>query len=446
MERAARAGALAAAVVACLAIAIHNTRPNYNTLDVQESGANPIDADERLPAMMVKPQRPPPPASSSSSSSSDPPPPATPPPPLAAGPPTPNPSPSSSAPTSSTTPATTTTPTLAPTAGQDAAAAAVAGTTARWPAPSDARTLTLGAGGGLTVVGSIAHDPQAFTEGYIHAVRGGRAVLYESVGLTGRSSVRRVDPATGATLQTRQLPNARHFGEGIALVGDLLFMLTWKSRTGYVFDADTLAPVRTFRYKTTNGEGWGMTTVPAAVVGGGGQSSEPPPQHGGDGIAATDGSANIIFWRVAPDVNGAAADAVLVRARTVEVRDPAAGRRPVRRLNELEYVPATGELLANVWYEDRIARVDPRSGLVRGWLDFRGARRDQFGGTPDVARARPPVVPLKQRVGREEVLNGIAVDARSGTLLLTGKLWRKSFYVKVDVGGPNAAAEGGGER
>ena len=132
-------------------------------------------------------------------------------------------------------------------------------------------------------------------------------------------------------------------------------------------------------------------------------------------------------------MRGADAHAVLTRARAVEVRDPANGNRPLPRLNELEYIPATGELLANVWYDDRIARIDPATGAVRGWLDFRAARRNHYGGTSAVATAVPKVVPLKERVGREEVLNGIAVDEASGRLLLTGKLWHRSFYVEVDV-------------
>ena len=95
--------------------------------------------------------------------------------------------------------------------------------------------------------------------------------------------------------------------------------------------------------------------------------------------------ANVVFWRVASDPRAAAADKVLTRARVVEVRDPQNGNKPVHRLNELEYVPATGELLANVWYQDRIARIDPLTGVVQGWLDFRNARRDHYGGTAAVA-------------------------------------------------------------
>ena len=224
-------------------------------------------------------------------------------------------------------------------------------------------------------VESWPHDPQAYTQGLL--VDGGR--LYESTGLEGASSLRRVDLASGRVLQRYTLA-PQYFGEGIALVGNRIHMLTWKAGKGWVFDATTLAPVDSFTYE---GEGWGLATD-------------------GERLYLSDGSSGI---RVI-DPDG------FTVQRTIQVTE--AGR-PVHSLNELEWMD--GELLANVYNTDLIARIDPASGQVRGWIDIGGLLSAE-------ERA------ATQRVSG--VANGIAWDAQRQRLLVTGKMWPRLFAVELE--------------
>jgi glutamine cyclotransferase len=243
---------------------------------------------------------------------------------------------------------------------------------ARAPAASS-RPLAQGDGGpaalGLTVVGRYPHDPAAFTQGLL--ISDGR--LFESTGLNGASSVREVDVATGHVLRRADLGD-EYFGEGLAAVGDRLVQLTWRSGLAFVFDRDSFAPVGQFRY---DGEGWGLC-------------------DDGSRLVMSDGTPRLTF-----------------RDRTtfaalgqVEVTD---GGAPVDELNELECVG--GKVLANVWHSDRIARIDPATGRVDGWLD--------------AASLRPA------GAGAEDVLNGIAYDPASDTYLLTGKRWPSLYRVRI---------------
>lgn len=221
------------------------------------------------------------------------------------------------------------------------------------------------------VVNAYAHDPEAFTQGLVYD----QGVFYEGTGLWGGSSIRKVELETGKVLQMEAIA-PEHFGEGIALWGDQLIQLTWRSNVGFVYDRETFAPLHEFSYAT---EGWGIT-------------------HDGKRLIASDGTSTLYFWD----------PATFKEIGRIEVKD---GDQPVVRLNELEYV--NGEIFANVWQTDRIARIDPTTGRVLGWIDLTGLLNAQ------------------ERAGTEDVLNGIAYDAQGGRLFVTGKLWPKVFEIEL---------------
>lgn len=222
-----------------------------------------------------------------------------------------------------------------------------------------------------TIVGTFPHDPAAFTQGLVFA----DGVLYEGTGLRGRSTVRRVDLLTGAVLQSASIA-PELFGEGIAVVGNTIFQLTWRGRVGFVYDKATLRFQRRVTYAT---EGWGLT-------------------YDGTRLIMSDGTSTLYFRN--PDT--------FAIQRQVTVQD---ADGPVAKLNELEYIG--GEVYANVWQTDRIARIDPQTGRVLGWIDLSGllAPEDR----------RQPV----------DVLNGIAYDAEHDRLFVTGKLWPKVFEIQL---------------
>jgi glutamine cyclotransferase len=214
------------------------------------------------------------------------------------------------------------------------------------------------------------HDPKAFTQGLVWA--DGR--FYESTGRYGESTVREVDPATGRVVRQQPLPE-RMFGEGLALWRGALVQLTWQSGLGVLWDAVTFQPVGSFRYR---GEGWGLT-------------------HDGRRLIMSDGTAELRFLD----------PATFVETGRLPVHERG---KPVAGLNELEYV--AGEIYANVWGSDRIARISPKTGAVVGWIDLAGLLRGE-----DRARA--------------DVLNGIAYDPESDRLFVTGKLWPSVFQVRL---------------
>lgn len=221
------------------------------------------------------------------------------------------------------------------------------------------------------VVNIYPHDRSAFTEGL--AFQDG--VLYESTGLNGQSTLRRVEMETGRVLRRYNLP-AQFFGEGMALYGNQIVQLTWQSHVGFVYDRDSFELQRTFTYST---EGWGLTCD-------------------GQQFIMSDGTAILHF--LDPET--------FEEVRQVEVQD---NGRPVLWLNELEYI--AGEIYANVWQTDRIARIDPQSGRVTGWIDLTGLLGPEDQGQP------------------VDVLNGIAYDAGQGRLFVTGKWWPKLFEIKL---------------
>jgi glutaminyl-peptide cyclotransferase len=221
------------------------------------------------------------------------------------------------------------------------------------------------------VVHVYPHDPQAFTQG-LNFVDG---VLYEGTGLNGKSSVRKVKLENGEVLQIQKVA-AEYFGEGIAVWRDRIFELTWRSGIGFIYDRNSLARVGTFTYP---GEGWGLTTDGARLI-------------------MSDGSSSLRFLDPATQKE----------TGRIQVRD---GTIPIEHLNELEFVK--GEVLANVWQTDRIARIDPKRGRVVGWIDLQGLL-----SPADAAQG-------------VDVLNGIAYDAARDRLFVTGKLWPKIFEIKI---------------
>ena len=234
------------------------------------------------------------------------------------------------------------------------------------------------------VVARLPHDTTAFTQGLL--VDHGH--LLESTGLEGRSGVREVDPATGRVLRRSDLPSTE-FGEGITVIGGRLYQLTWKSHRGLVYDARTFAPVDSFRY---DGEGWGLTTDGALLY-------------------VSDGTSRI---RVI-DPNGYRV------VRTIRVTE---AEQPVHMLNELEWV--RGELWANVYWTGLIARIDPGSGRIVGWIDVRRLLSDA-----ENKRLEP----------RGGVANGIAYDSSTAQLLVTGKYWPYVFQLDIAaLRSPRAAA------
>jgi glutamine cyclotransferase len=226
---------------------------------------------------------------------------------------------------------------------------------------------------GYRIVNTYPHDPRAFTQGLVFA----DGVLYEGTGLRGQSSLKKVDLKTGNILQARQLP-ARFFGEGITIYGNRVIQLTWRARVGFVYDMQTFQLLDTFNYPT---EGWGIT-------------------HDGRSLIMSDGTSTLYF--LDPQTFRE------VGRLEVHTRDG-----PVSRLNELEYVQ--GEIYANVWKTDRIARISPQTGEVVGWIDLEGLLRPE------------------DRNSRIDVLNGIAYDVKNDRLFVTGKLWPKLFEIELVV-------------
>ncbi len=221
------------------------------------------------------------------------------------------------------------------------------------------------------IVNTYPHDQGAFTEGLVFE----QGVLYESTGLRGRSTLRRVALETGDVLQRHALPD-RFFGEGITLYGDKIIQLTWQSNIGFVYDKNSFELLRTFHYPT---EGWGLT-------------------HDGQRLIMSDGTSTLHF--LDPET--------LEDIAQVEVYD---NHDPVTRLNELEYI--RGEVYANVWQADRIAIIDPETGRVTAWIDLEGLLDAEDYGEP------------------EDVLNGIAYDPETDRLFVTGKLWPRLFEIEL---------------
>src|SRR5262245_28940814 len=227
---------------------------------------------------------------------------------------------------------------------------------------------------GYQVVRSYPHDRQAFTQGSI--VR--HDLIYEGTGLNIRSGIRKVKLETGEVLQAKPLA-PEYFGEGITEWNGQIVQITWQSEVGFVYDLRTFEQTKRWSY---TGEGWGLT-------------------HDGTRIIMSDGSSSLRFLD----------PATLKETSRITVRD---ANGPVERLNELEYVK--GEVFANVWTTDRIARISPKDGRVTGWIDLSGL-------------LSPAERATVQREGG--TLNGIAYDAAGDRLFVTGKLWPRVFEITL---------------
>ena len=219
------------------------------------------------------------------------------------------------------------------------------------------------------VINVYPHNNTAFTQGLIFE----NGVLYESTGLYGYSTLRRVELETGKILQLYALPN-QFFGEGITIFDDRVIQLTWRSNRGFIYDKHSFDLLREFWYPT---EGWGIT-------------------HNGSHLIMSDGTATLYF--LDPDT--------FERVGQVEVHDTG----PVTQLNELEYIQ--GEVYANIWKEERIAIINPQNGQVKGWIDLSGIQESENRDT-------------------DNVLNGIAYDVEEDRLFVTGKRWSHLFEIKL---------------
>jgi glutamine cyclotransferase len=224
---------------------------------------------------------------------------------------------------------------------------------------------------GVEVKASYPHDPRAFTQGLLYL--GGD--LYESTGLEGRSTIRRVRLSDGAVLQSKAI-SPDLFGEGMVNWGGELISVTWQDQVGFRWDLKTFALRSSFKYP---GEGWALT-------------------QDGKHLILSDGTPNLRFLdpRTFKEVR--------------RVRITAEGR-PVANLNEIEWVK--GEVWGNIWQTNLIARIDPRTGVVKGVIDL--------SALPETAR-KPNV---------DAVPNGIAYDSQGDRLFVTGKLWPRLYEVRL---------------
>ncbi len=223
----------------------------------------------------------------------------------------------------------------------------------------------------VKLVRTYPHDPHAFTQGLEYY----RGYLYESTGIAGQSTLRKVVLESGQVIQKVSVP-PEYFGEGLTIFHDKIYQLTWLSKKGFIYDLRTFRQVGEFPYDS---EGWGLT-------------------HDDKSLIMSDGTNKI---RYIDPVSFAV-------TRTIELYAEGQG---VVNLNELEYVK--GEILANIWHSTRIARVDPRSAQVVAWIDLSS-------------------IVAKEPHREEEVLNGIAYVKSADRLFVTGKNWSKLFEIKLE--------------
>ena len=221
------------------------------------------------------------------------------------------------------------------------------------------------------VVNTYPHDRSAFTEGLVFE----DGVLYEGTGLHGYSNLRRVKLETGEILQICELP-PQFFGEGVTIYGNKIIQLTWKSHIGFVYDKYSFKLMQEFNYPD---EGWGIT-------------------HDGKHLIMSDGTSTLHF--LDPET--------FKEIGQIEV---SANDIPVTRINELEYIQ--GEIYANIWQTERIARINPLTGQVISWIDLKG------------------ILSPEDHSETVDVLNGIAYDAKNSRLFVTGKFWPKLFEIEL---------------
>jgi glutamine cyclotransferase len=221
------------------------------------------------------------------------------------------------------------------------------------------------------IIAKYPHSTDNYTEGFFYL----DGLFYEGAGLNGHSAIVVTQPKTGKLVQRRDMPS-HYFGEGIVDWGPNLIEWTWQTHIGFVLDRLTLQIVRQFHY---DGEGWGMTRTANELI-------------------TSDGTATLRFR--SPDT--------FDEIRHIVVKD---GPKIVNQLNELEYIK--GEIYANIWHSDRIARISPKDGHVIAWIDLTG------------------LLPDNQKINAESVLNGIAYDQKNDKLFVTGKQWPTVFEIKI---------------
>tara|TARA_B100001250_G_C19817400_1_gene799457 strand:- start:7839 stop:8657 length:819 start_codon:yes stop_codon:yes gene_type:complete len=225
---------------------------------------------------------------------------------------------------------------------------------------------------GYEIVEKYEHDPEAFTQGLVYF----NGYLYEGTGLYGYSSVRKVDLATGKVIKQYDLPT-RYFGEGITVFSNRLLQLTWQKGLMFAYEIDSFKSLAQYSYDT---EGWGLTTD-------------------GSRLIVSDGT-EVIYFRDPFSFE---------EISRLQVRD---GDKVIKNLNELEFIG--GEIWANVWQTDRIARINPNNGNVNGWINLAGLLSDE------------------DRNGRRvDVLNGIAFDGLNQRIFVTGKWWPVLYEIKI---------------
>ena len=222
------------------------------------------------------------------------------------------------------------------------------------------------------VVNVYPHDPTAFTEGLQYY----KGDLYESTGLEGQSSMRRVELATGKVLQKTDV-DPKYFGEGFVISGDKVIQLTYTTQIGFIYDLKTLSQTGTWNYQ---GEGWSLTTD-------------------GTNIIMSNGTERLKYLD----------PSTLSVVKTLDVQQSGL---PVEYINELEYI--NGEIWANIWRTDSVIRIDPATGNIKGWIDLSGL-----------------LSPSERKGNNVDVLNGIAYDQEHDRIFVTGKNWPKLFEIKV---------------
>jgi glutamine cyclotransferase len=221
------------------------------------------------------------------------------------------------------------------------------------------------------IVNTYPHDRNAFTQGLVFE----DGILYEGTGLHGQSTLRKVELETGDILRILTLP-AQFFGEGVTIYGNKLIQLTWQFNVGFIYDKESFELLQEFNYST---EGWGIT-------------------HDGKRLIMSDGTSTLHF--LDPET--------FQEIGQIEVYDR---NGPVTKLNELEYVQ--GEIYANIWKTDRVARIAPLTGQVMGWIELKN------------------ILSPEDRNHRVDALNGIAYDAKNDRLFVTGKFWPKIIEIKM---------------
>ena len=221
------------------------------------------------------------------------------------------------------------------------------------------------------VVAEYPHSTDSYTEGFLYL----DGLFYEGTGIAGRSALLAIEPETGKPVQKRALA-PEYFGEGIVDWGPNIYQWTWQSHICFVYDRFSLRMIKQLSY---TGEGWGMTRTTKELI-------------------TSDGTATLRFR----DPN------TFKETHHILVKD---GSRTIEELNELEFIK--GEIYANVWHSDLIARINPHDGHVIAWIDLTG------------------LLPADQKINDESVLNGIAYDAKHDRIFVTGKQWPKVFEIKV---------------